>query len=286
MNSNIHMILDSVSCVQETEFLNDERVHLVRLIMRMNNDEWLDGDISLEDTVALINKEGKLPSTSQPALGDLLDLFVGLSKQGKKVMFITVSSGLSGTYQTATMAAAQVMQEIPSADIRVIDSKTGGLLATDAARMVLAKADAGCDDMDELESYAREVLSRSLSLYCVETLEHLRKGGRIGRASALLGGILGIRPILGLDEAGKVIPVDKCRSRKKVLQRIMDLACEHELEKVCVMGALCDEDVKFVAAKMAERCPGVDVEACKLGAVLLTHLGPGILGLFVRKKAK
>ena len=284
MNKNIHVVLDSVSCVTETEFIKDERVHLLRLIMRMNNQEWLDGDISLEDTVALIEKEGKLPTTSQPALGTVIDLFTDLAKQGKKVMFITVSSGLSGTYQTAAMAAEQVMCEVPDSDIRVIDSKTGGLLTTDAARLVLAKADAGCEDMDELETYAREIVSRSLSLYCVETLEHLRKGGRIGRASALLGGILGIRPILGLDEDGKVIPVDKCRSRKKVLQRMMDLACEQELEKICVMGALCDDDVKFVAEKMAERCPGADVESCKLGAVLLTHLGPGVLGLFVRKK--
>lgn len=285
MNNNLHMIVDSISCAMQTNLLEDERVHLLCISARMNNQEWIDGEISSEDLVALIKKEGKLPITSQPPLGEVLDLFTNLVQAGKKVMFITVSSGLSGTYQTAASAAKQVMKENPGSDIRVIDSKTGGLPVADATRLVLEKADAGCGDMDELEAYARDLVGRIKSYYAVETLEHLRIGGRIGRASALLGSFLGIRPILTLDEAGKVIPCDKVRSRKKVLKRIMDIASEQgELETISVMGAMCDEDIAYICSEMQQRHPGVAIASCQIPISLLIHLGPGLIAIFVRTK--
>lgn len=287
MNNNVHMILDSISCVQETNLLEDQRVHLLRISARLNGKEWFDGDISPEELVDIIRKEKKLPITSQPPLGEVMDLFTSLAQAGKKVMFITVSSGLSGTYQTAYMAAKQVMKEIPGSDIRVIDSKTGGLPVADAARLVLEKADAGCDNMDELEAYARDLVGRIKSFYAVDTLEHLRIGGRIGRASALVGSILGIRPILSLDDDGKVIPVDKVRSRKKVLKRIMEIAnAQGELESIAVMGALCDEDRQYICEQMRAMHPEVPIETCEIGMALTIHLGPGIIAIFVRQKAK
>lgn len=285
MNNNIHMIVDSISCAMQTDLLSDERVHMLCISARMNGNEWTDGQISAEDMVALIKKEGKLPITSQPPLGEVIDLFTNLVRAGKKVMFITVSSGLSGTYQTAASAAKQVMKENPGSDIRVIDSKTGGLPVVDATRLVLAKADAGCDDMDVLEAYARDLVSRIKSFYAVETLEHLRIGGRIGRASALLGSFLGIRPILTLDSDGKVIPCDKVRSRKKVLKRIMDIANEQgELEAISVMGSICDDDIKYICSEMQLSHPGVPIASCQLPISLLIHLGPGVIAIFVRTK--
>lgn len=285
MNNNIHMIVDSISCAMQTDLLSDERVHMLCISARMNGNEWTDGQISAEDMVALIKKEGKLPITSQPPLGEVINLFTNLVRSGKKVMFITVSSGLSGTYQTAASAAKQVMKENPGSDIRVIDSKTGGLPVVDATRLILAKADAGCDDMDVLETYARDLVSRIKSFYAVETLEHLRIGGRIGRASALLGSFLGIRPILTLDKDGKVIPCDKVRSRKKVLKRIMDIASEQgELEAISVMGSICDEDIEYICSEMKLRHPGVPIGTCQLPISLLIHLGPGVIAIFVRTK--
>lgn len=286
VNNNIHMILDSISCVQQTKLLEDERVHLLCITARLNDQEWYDGDISTQELVDIIDREKKLPMTSQPPLGEVMDLFTRLVKDGKKVMFLTVSSGLSGTYQTALMAAKQVMKEVPGSDIRVIDTKTGGLPVSDAARLVLAKADAGCDNMDELEAYARDMVGRIRSFYAVDTLEHLRIGGRIGRASALIGSFLGIRPILSLDADGKVIPVDKVRTRKKVLKRIMEIAnAEGELEYISVMGALCDEDRKYICDEMRAQHPNIPIETCEIGMVLTIHLGPGLIAIFVRKKA-
>lgn len=286
MNNNIHMVLDSVSSVAETDFINDPRVHLARLVIRMEQEEWYDGEKTLEELVAMMEKTGKIPTTSQPPLGDLIDLFTDLSQQGKKVIMVTMSAGLSGTYQTACMAAQQVMHDVKGADIRVINGKTCGCPLVGIAKAIMAKADEGCDDMDELERYGNDVTRRTKTYFSVNTLEYLRKGGRIGKASALLGSILGIRPILIMDKDGKVEAIDKLRTRKKILQRLIDLAgAEKEPEEFFVCGALCDEDEDMVLAKLKEIYPGVPFIRTSIGTVLTAHLGPGVIGAFVRVKA-
>lgn len=286
MNKNIEIILDTVSSVDETNFADDPRVHVVRLVTELGGEEWRDGDKTPEEMVAMIAKLGELPKTSQPPVGELEELFTSITKAGKKAIFFTLDSGVSGTYQTAVMVAREVKQKLKEADIRVIDSRTAAIPITAMARDVLAKADAGCEDMDELEAYGRDLVQRTRTYFTVDTLEYLQKGGRIGKASALLGSILGIRPILSLDEDGHVIPIDKCRTRKKALKRTMDIASEEkELEAIYISSCFCDEDVKMVAEEMQRRYPGVPLESSGIGTVLLSHLGPGILGLFVRVKA-
>lgn len=287
MNNNIHVVLDSISAVNETEFYNDPRVHMARLVLRLDQDEWYDGEKSLEDLVAMMEKTGKIPTTSQPPLGDLIDLFTDLSKQGKKIIMVTMSAGMSGTYQTAVMAADQVMHEIKGADIRVINGKTCGCSLVGMAKAVLDKADAGCEDMDELERFGNGCVQRTKTYFSVDTLEYLRKGGRIGKAAALLGSIFGIRPILIMDKDGKVESIDKLRTRKKVLQKLVDLAgCEPDAEEFYVCGALCQADMEMVVGKLKEIYPGIPYYQTSIGAVLTAHLGPGVLAVMVRVKEK
>ena len=286
MKDNIHIILDSVSAVQETEYLNDPRIHVVRLTVQHGTEEWFDGDKSLEEMFAMVDKTGKLPHTSQPPLGDILDVYNGLVSQGKKVIFITVASALSGTYQTACIAAEQVMKEHVGADIRVIDSKTAAAPIIGFAIKLLRKIEDGCEDMDELERYGNDLVARTETYFSVNTLEYLRKGGRIGKASALIGSILGIRPILHLDRDGKVEVADKCRSRKKVLKRIVEIAQdEGELESFYVSNAVAEEDASCVAMELQEKNPGIPSLKTSIGTVLSSHLGPGVIGVFVTRKA-
>lgn len=287
MNNNIHVVFDSISAVNETELFNDPRVHMARLVLRLERDEWYDGEKTLEELVEMMEKTGKIPSTSQPPLGDLIDLFTDLSKQGKKIFMVTMSAGMSGTYQTAVMAAEQVMHEIKGADIRIINGKTCGCPLVGMGKAILDKADAGCDDMDELERYANDCVLRTKTYFSVNTLEYLRKGGRIGKAAALLGSIFGIRPILIMDKDGKVESIDKLRTRKKVLQKLIDLAgSESDAEEFYVCGALCQEDMDMMVAKLKEIYPGIPFFQTSIGAVLTAHLGPGVVAAMVRVKAK
>ena len=285
MKDNIHIILDSVSAVQETEYVNDARIHLIRLIVNHGDEEWLDGERSLEDMFALVKKTGKLPRTSQPPIGKILEMYNTLINQGKKVIFITVDSALSGTYQTACSVAKQVMDANKEADIRVIDSKTAAAPITGFAMQLLQKIDSGCEDMDELERYGNDLVARTATYFSVNTLEYLRKGGRIGKASALIGSILGIRPILHLDKEGRVEVADKCRSRKKVLKRIVEIANdEGALEAIYVSNACAEEDATTLEQEMQALYPGVPTLKTSIGTVLSAHLGPGVIGLFVTRK--
>lgn len=162
----------------------------------------------------MVEVSGQLPKTSQPAIGRFLDLFTELAGAGKKVIAIMVDGVLSGTVQTARLAARQVMSEIPGADIRVFDSLTAACPISGMAMEVLAYAETGAE-MDALEEYLQGLIARTESYFSVNTLEYLQKGGRIGAVGALVGNILGIRPIVRIDKAGELTVVDKCRTRKK-----------------------------------------------------------------------
>lgn len=285
MYDDIHIILDSVSDVQDTSLMSNLRVHVLRLVARHGNEEWFDGDKPVSEMFDLVKKTGKLPSTSQPPIGHILEMFTELVKQGKKVIVINCDSVLSGTYQTCCLAARQVMDEVAGADIRVIDSKAAGCSICGMASALLEKIDAGID-LDAAEAYVLDMVRRTKTYFTLDTLEYLAKGGRIGAVGALLGSIFGIRPIIHVLPDGNIIPYDKCRTRKKALKRLLDIACEQgELEEIFIPNALVPEDAEYLRAEMAAKFPGVPALITQIGTPLAAHLGPGAIGLFVRTKA-
>ena len=286
MHDEIHVVVDSIAAADETVLKDDPRCHVVRLILRHGDHEWIDGDRPLADMFAMVEKTGKLPSTSQPPIGSIIELFTELAKAGKKVIMLTVDSVLSGTYQTCCLAARQVMDEVKGADIRIIDSKTAACPISGIALEILEHTAEGMD-IDAAEKMARDMVARTETFFSINTLDYLQKGGRIGAVGALIGNIFGIRPIVHLDKDGKLEVVDKCRTRKKVLKRIVELAVEKApLEAIFVAHAEAEADAYEIKAQMEERFPGVPVMLTGIGAVLAAHLGPGVIGLFVRQQAK
>ena len=286
MHDEIHVVVDSIAAADETVLKDDPRCHVVRLILRHGDHEWIDGDRPLADMFAMVEKTGKLPSTSQPPIGSIIELFTELAKAGKKVIMLTVDSVLSGTYQTCCLAARQVMDEVKGADIRIIDSKTAACPISGIALEILEHTAEGMD-IDAAEKMTRDMVARTETFFSINTLDYLQKGGRIGAVGALIGNIFGIRPIVHLDKDGKLEVVDKCRTRKKVLKRIVELAAEKApLEAIFVAHAEAEADAYEIKAQMEERFPGVPVMLTGIGAVLAAHLGPGVIGLFVRQQAK
>lgn len=285
MHDEIHVIVDSIAIAGETPLKDDHRCHVLRLIARHGDLEWLDGDRSLAEMFAMVEKTGKLPGTSQPPIGTMLEMFTELCQAGKKIIMLTLDSVLSGTYQTACIAAKQVMGEIKGADIRIIDSKTAACPISGIAMEVLAHADKGAG-IDELEAMARSMVERTETYFSVNTLDYLQKGGRIGAVGALIGSIFGIRPIVHLDKEGRLEVADKCRTRKKVLKRMIELAASQApLEAVFVAHAEAEEDAVYLKQQMQELFPGLPVLLTGIGTVLAAHLGPGVIGLFVRRRA-
>lgn len=287
MRDDIHIVVDSLSCVAETELINDSRVHELRLMVRLGDLEWYDGEKTTAQMLALMKETGKMPTTSQPPLGVIIELYTSLVQAGKKVVVLNVDHVLSGTHDTCVMAAKQVMRDVKGADIRVFDVLTASCPIAGLAMDVVERIDAG-DEMDALQQYIESAIARTNSFFTVDTLEYLQKGGRIGRLSGLLGSILGIRPIvnLGKHSDGQLLPADKCRTRKKAIARVLELVAEQgEIERLYVAHCECEEEAKKVLALAQEQAPGVKSLMTGIGTVLAAHLGPGALGVFVRKKA-
>lgn len=285
MSTDIHVVVDSIAAAAETVLKDEPRCHVLRLVVRQDNQEWYDGERSLEEMFEMVAQSGRLPTTSQPPIGSMLELFTELSRQGRKIIMLTVSSVLSGTYQTACLAARQVMDEIPGADIRVVDSKTAACPISGVAMEILSRTAAGMD-LDAAEAMAASMFARTETFFSVNTLEYLQKGGRIGAVGALIGSILGIRPIIHLRADGNLEVADKCRTRKKVLKRMTELAAARQpIEAIYVAHAVAPEDAKVLAEEMSALFPGVPVLITGIGTVLAAHLGPGVIGLFVRRKA-
>ena len=143
VRNDIHIVLDSIAVAEETPLRDDPRCHVVPLLVRHGDTEWVDGEKSLQEMFAMVEASGQLPKTSQPAIGRFLDVFTELAADGKKVIAIMLDGVLSGTVQTARLAARQVMSEIPGSDIRVFDSLTAACPISGMAMEVLAYAETG-----------------------------------------------------------------------------------------------------------------------------------------------
>lgn len=285
MHDEIHVIVDSTAAADGTSLKDNPRAHVLRLIVRHGDLEWVDGERSLAQMFEMVEQSGKLPTTSQPAIGSIIEMFTELSASGKKIIMLAVNSVLSGTYQTACVAARQVMHDIKGADIRVIDSKTAACPISGIALEILKHTADGMD-IDAAEKMARDMVARTETFFSVNTLDYLQKGGRIGAVGALIGNIFGIRPIVHLDKDGRLEVADKCRTRKKVLKRMIELASEKApLEAIFIAHAEAAEDAENIKQQMQTLFPGVPIMLTGIGTVLAAHLGPGVIGIFVRQKA-
>jgi DegV family protein with EDD domain len=232
------------------------------------------------DFYAFLKSGGELPSTSQPSVGDFLAVYEPLLEAGKDVLSIHLSGGISGTVRAAEQARDALLERgTDPGRMVVLDSRTGaaghGLMAVAAANAAKAGASA-----QEAAVAAVKVGERMTILFAVDTLEYLRRGGRIGAAQAFLGSALKIKPILSIDS--EITPVERVRTQGRAIDRLVrELAEQHEA------GA----DVYFIAhaeaPELAERIAergreiyGADPAfVSEIGPVIGTHTGPGLVGV-------
>ncbi|MBP7332894.1 MAG: DegV family protein [Firmicutes bacterium] len=216
--------------------------------------------------------------TSQPAPAEFLSIYKELASSGSSVISIHLSSALSGACQSARMARDM----LPGADIAVIDSKLAsmglGMIALEAARA----AGAG-KNKDEILMIVRQMISEGMLYFIVDTLEYLARGGRIGKAQALLGNILSIKPILYLKD-GVVHPLEKARGRAKAIDRLAQIV-EKKVGQRRVKCALIHGMDPVGMRQLHENIMPLlncDEPVCStLGAVIGTHTGMGALGIAI-----
>ncbi len=226
-----------------------------------------------------LRSDPELPSTSQPSIGDFLTVWEPLLEQGSDIVSIHLAGGISGTCEAARQAHALLSERGLGERVQVIDSETAcggmGMLALAAAACSRSGA-----SKDEVAAHVRETRAALRIWFCVDTLEYLRRGGRIGKAQAWLGGTLKIKPILSLEY--EIVPVERVRTAARAFERMVRYA--QELHDSGADGWVVQHiQAPDQAQRLIERCREIfdsePVFTSEVGPVIGTYTGPGLIGV-------
>ncbi len=255
-------------------------IRAVPLTIRFGDEELVDReDLAPEEFWQRLSDTEDLPQTAAPSPGRFRDAYTSLAAAGATgVVAVCISSELSGTLQSAEVAAGEVAGTIP---VKVVDSRlTSGALGLVA--VAAAEAAAGGAGLEEVAAAAGEAVARTNVLGALDTLEFLKRGGRVGGAQAMLGSLLNVKPLITL-EGGVVVPAGRVRTRRKALAALVDRLRQLSgtvASLVIVHGAA--DDVDEFRTAVAEVVPPERTTVSLLGPVVGTHAGPGLIGVCYR----
>lgn len=275
----VKVVVDSTAYIPK-EMLNENDISVVSLNVLLDGKSYREVDLENEFFYKKMDESNEIPKSSQPSIEEMKNVFLNIAKDGYDIVGIFISSKMSGTYSTAHLVRDIVLEEYPNTNIELIDSKSNcmqmGFSAVQAAR--IAKKG---ESIEKVVEEAKKVINSSRFLFVPETLKYLKKGGRIGSASALLGTILQIKPILTV-ENGETSVYDKVRTKKKavevILKKVLDDMTERGLGEVIVHHINCEEE-GLNLAKRLEKELKIPVKIQSIGAIIGLHVGPGSIGV-------
>jgi DegV family protein with EDD domain len=264
------------------ELVAEQGIHRISLYVTLDGVQRRESEIDAAeygDFFERLRRSDEGATTSQPSIGDFVSLYEPLLAEGRDIVSIHISAGISGTYQSALQARDQLTESGAGGErIQVWDSRTGcggqGMMALVAARAAAAGA-SGEEALAAVEG-ARDSLKM---WFAIDTLEYLRKGGRIGSAQAWLGSALQIKPILTLEE--EITPVERVRTRRRAFERMVEFARERKQAGAgaWVVQHIHDPDT---ARRLVDECRQIfgsdPIFVSEIGPVIGAHVGPGLLG--------
>jgi fatty acid kinase fatty acid binding subunit len=263
------------------ELIARHDVHLVSLYVGIEGEQEPESDIDdLQGFYERLRRSGEAVTTSQPSVGDFIAVYEPLLSESKEIVSIHLSAGISGTCESAMQARERLTAEGKGGErIVIIDSRTGcggmGLMILAAARAAEQGASAG-----EAGDRALALRSELRIWFAVDTLDYLRRGGRIGAARAWIGTTLKIKPILTLEE--EITPVERVRTRSRAFERMVDYARQRQEAGADAWVVQHVQDPEN-AARLVEACKpifGYDpIFTSEIGPVIGAHVGPGLLGV-------
>jgi DegV family protein with EDD domain len=276
---NTAVVLDSTADFPEApERFSNFRV--VPLYVRFGDESYRDYvEITPEWFYKRLALAPQPPTTSQPTPGDFAAVYDELAPSYERILSLQISSTLSGTFASAEAAAATA----GDGKVRVIDTRTVSASLAILALGVQRRLEAGTTD-EEIDAYVERYRHEHRLLFTVQTLEYLAKGGRIGRAAALAGSLLNVKPILTIRD-GEVVPLKKVRGNHKAFAEFRELflstSTDSDRLKVGIAHAVADERMEALREMVEHERPHARIEmATTLGAVVGTHAGPGTVGFF------
>ncbi|MCI6004711.1 MAG: DegV family protein [Blautia sp.] len=230
-------------------------------------------------------RNGALPTTAQVNPEDARNMLEPYLKEGLDILHIAFSSGLSGTYNSTKIAADELAEKYPDRKIIVIDSLAASLGQGLLIHYAQKKKEAG-EDMESVAAWVEEHKNNIVHLFTVDDLNHLYRGGRVSKTTAFVGSMLNIKPVMHVNEEGKLIAIGKIRGRKKSileLARLMDEkigSYKESCDTIFISHGDCEDDARFLEAKIKEKYNINTVIINPVGATIGAHSGPGTLALF------
>jgi DegV family protein with EDD domain len=276
MIKNVAILTDSTAGIP-IQWLEQYGIQVIPLRVHWEATTFLDGvDLMPDQFYRDLPNCKHLPTTSQPPLQNFYQAFNNLAEHSEGILVPLISSGISGTVAMAQAAA----REYDHLSIEVIDTRTS---AMGQALIILAAAKAAQQEksLQEVKSVADRVIQRMRVFFTVETLKYLHQGGRINGASRFMGTALDIKPILTINSAGKIDALERVRTRKKVLQRMITLADETANGKpihAAIAHAGDPYSAELLRAEVQRHFDCVDLVTVEFSPVIGVHLGPGAMG--------
>ncbi len=274
----VKIVTDSTADIPRS-YVEELGITVVPLNVHFGDKVYLDYvELTSSNFYDLLRKSPDHPRTSQPSPGDFAKVYEDLTRDGSAVVSVHISGELSGTYQSAVVARDLVKGQT----IEIVDSRLASM-AIGLAVIAGARAARQGKSFDEVVALVRDVATKTGVIFAVDTLDYLARNGRIGRAQALLGSLLSIKPLLTL-EGGIVTPLDKVRGDKKVIPRMVELmgeklAASGQAPVCSIVHADCPDRAETLRATLEQACRPQETIMSTLGAVIGTHTGPGTMAL-------
>ncbi len=276
----VKILTDSLSDIT-SDLAKELGITVVPVYVRFGEEVYRDRiEITTDEFYHRLTHETTLPTTTQPSPGDFADAYNRLAKETDEILVVTLSSKLSGTYQSALNAKSLVEKECR---IEVIDSETVvmglGLIVISAAKAAKTGA-----NLDELTGMVRSAMPRSHAIMSFDTLKYLAKGGRIGKAAGLVGSLLSVKPILTMKD-GEVAPLTRVRSRAAGIDYLYNyVAGFPNIEELAVEHATTPDEADSLIERLDSLFPKERIYKSTVSPVIGTYVGPHVLSVSVLEK--
>lgn len=279
------IIFTDSCCDLPISFISENNIEVMYLRVNLKGEDIPDDlgkSIASKDFYKII-REGEMPTTSQVNVNAFEEAFIKFAKEGYSIIYIGFSSALSGCVNSARLAKDIVMEEIKDADITIIDTKSAsmglGLIVYYASNMLKEGK-----SKEEIVSWIEENKIKVNHWFTVDDLNHLKRGGRVSSTAAVVGTMLNIKPILHVNNEGKLIPLSKVKGRKKSIKVLQEKLKERivnpEEQVVFISHGDCLEDAEYLRDLILKEVNVKDIIINNIGPAVGSHSGPGTVALF------
>ena len=278
-----YRIITDSCCDLPKELIASLDIDVVQMSLLFRNEELIAPTEAQVKTMYNALRQGESASTAAVNPQGWREVIEPALKSGQDALVMAFSSGLSTTYQSAVIAAEELMEEYPGRTVKVLDTMSASLGQGMYVYYAGMKRNEGLS-LEELFAWCEENKQNMAHWFTVDDLMFLKRGGRISAATAVLGTMLNIKPLLHVDENGKLVSVAKCRGRKNALDSLVKKLEQDGLpgknDTVFISHGDCIEDAQYVAQQVRERCGVKTVIIDYVGAVIGSHSGPGTVAFF------